>query len=176
MIFDLLEIIEKKDTKEREEVEQVVISLYRTIVELLCDNSDKIDELFAKFIFNVITYSAEHYKKAIKVLFDLPPIEPNKLYKEKELLMIQLKTKYSLNIFNNYLKWANINNKKEILYFLIDMSLSKRVFYDMCYYEAKGAECRTVSLINLIIAKTNINEEGRVFIGDANRNSIVYRK
>ena len=176
MIFDLLEIIEKKDTKEREEVEQVVISLYRTIVELLCDNSDKIDELFAKFIFNVITYSAEHYKKAIKVLFDLPPIEPNKSYKEKELLMIQLKTKYSLNIFNNYLKWANINNKKEILYFLIDLSLSKRVFYDMCYYEAKGAECRTVSLINLIIAKTNINEEGRVFIGDANRNSIVYRK
>ena len=176
MIFDLLEIIEKKEQKEREEVEKVVMSLYRTIVELLCENSDKIDSLFTNFIFNVITYSTEYYKKAIKILFDLPPIEPNKSYKEKELLMIQLKTKYSLDIFNNFLKWANINNQKEILYFLIDLSLSKRVFYDMCYYEAKGAECRTVSLIHLITANININEEGRVFIGDANRNSIVYRK
>ena len=171
IVFNMLiDIIRNKG--EKEIVREVVIKNYKMIIEKLSMKEYKVqnekneivsvlNELFIKLISLLISVSDSKYKEILDILFAYPSqIDNEKEYSVDDINFIEKMTNYFLSIYNNLLLTTNCQKNKNLFNYLLELSLSKRIYYDIKKENVQGSQLNTISLMSLLIRKMKINEKG----------------
>ena len=179
----LIDIIRNKG--EKEVVREVVIKNYKMMIEKLSRKEYMIknekneiayvlNESFIKLISLLISVSDKKYKELLDIVFAYPSqIDNEKEYSAEEIKFIEKMTNYFLSIYNNLLLSSNCQKNKNLLGYLLELSLSKRIYYDIKRENVQGSQLNTISLMSLLISKMKINANGLIFFSTIEQDNSI---
>ena len=184
IVFNMLiDIIRNKG--EKEVVREVVIKNYKMMIEKLSrkeymKKNEKneiafvLNESFIKLISLLISVSDKKYKELLDIVFAYPSqIDNEKEYSAEEIKFIEKMTNYFLSIYNNLLLSSNCQKNKNLLGYLLELSLSKRIYYDIKRENVQGSQLNTISLMSLLISKMKINANGLIFFSTIEQDNSI---
>ena len=180
VIQHLVRIVRNKGKEAREQVRKVVIRLYNWILDAICQESKETIINFVDLISNLIILSSKKkYQEMIHTVFAFPSFNSNDYYEEDELIRREKKIQILLDIYTQV--FTSINNENlELLQYLIDFSLSQKLFYEYFYFHIKACDYKTISFTSIILKDLSQSIQGNKFffssskISSININFILY--
>ena len=168
------------DTRKIDSIRQAIIKNYSEIQYTILMNSletQYINYKFTKLMVDLILNSNDNCNEILILLFteyEIKYLESQ--YTKEDLAIKSIDLNIFLEIYNQLLNKANNSSHQKIMSYLIEMSLSKRLFFETVP-NTLVYECKTISLMTMLIQQMKVTKEGKItFSRSTNFEDSICRK